>query len=68
MEKAWNAEVQSALASCIALGVASAGIKDAVKKAGGFERLRIRAEIPDSGAKKRYAEGWVVVKIVKLEG
>lgn len=68
VEKAWNAEVQSALASCIALGVASAGIKDAVKKAGGFERLRIRAEIPDSGAKKRYAEGWVVVKIVKLEG
>ena len=42
--------------------------KDAVKKAGGFEGLGIKAEIPDSGAKKRYAEGWVVVKIVKLEG
>ena len=68
VEKAWGKEVQSLLASCVALGVASAGIKDAVRKAGEGGNLRalgIKAEIPESGAKKRYAEGWVVVKVVK---
>jgi hypothetical protein len=68
VEKAWGREVQSLLASCVALGVASAGVKDAVRKAGeggNLKALGIRAEIPESGAKKRYAEGWIVVKVVK---
>ena len=65
VEKAWGREVQSLLASCVALGVASAGIKDAVRKAGEVQALGIRAEIPESGAKKRYAEGWIVVKMAK---
>lgn len=70
VEKAWGKEVQSLLASCVALGVAAAGVRDAVRKAGEGEEvnvraLGVRAEIPESGIKKRYAEGWVVVKISK---
>lgn len=70
VEKSWGREVQSLLASCVALGVAAAGIKDAVKRAGDgvdVRKLGVRAEIPESGGKKRYSEGWVVVKIVKAE-
>ncbi|KAJ4395377.1 N-alpha-acetyltransferase, non-catalitic subunit, partial [Didymella pomorum] len=32
VEKAWAREVQSAVASCVALGVAAAGVRDAVRK------------------------------------
>jgi hypothetical protein len=61
----WTKDVQSALASCIALGVAIAGVKSAVtKKTEGFE-LGAKVEVPESGAGKRYAEGWVVVKVLK---
>lgn len=67
VEKAWAADVQSLLASCVALGVASAGLKDAVKKAGGVEGLGVKVEIPVGGEKKRYAEGWAVVRVVKVE-
>ncbi|KAH6642587.1 amino-acid N-acetyltransferas-like protein subunit Mak10 [Boeremia exigua] len=68
VERVWSSEVQSLLASCVALGVAAAGVKDAVRKAGSdgdVRALGIRAEIPESAAKKRYAEGWIVVKVVK---
>lgn len=67
VEQAWGKDVQSALASCIALGVAIAGIKGAVAKNEGLESgsLGIKADVPDAGGGKRYAEGWVVVKIVK---
>jgi hypothetical protein len=70
VEKAWGREVQSALASCIALGVAAAGVKDAVRKAGegaDLSALGIGVEIPESGG-KRYAEGWVVAKVIKTGG
>lgn len=67
VEKAWAKEVQSQLASCIALGVAVAGVRDAVGKRGGEDEkaLGLKIEVPESGAGKRYAEGWVVVKVVK---
>ena len=68
VDKAWNKNVQSALASCVALGVAVAGVKDTVTKkdttaVGGS--LGVQVEIPESGAGKRYAESWIVVKIIK---
>jgi hypothetical protein len=67
--KAWGKDVQNALASCIALGVALAGVKDAVmkkgKEVGEIRDLGIKVEIPEAGVGKRYAEGWVVAKIVK---
>lgn len=65
---AWGRDVQGLLASCVALGVASAGVKDAVRRAGrggDVRALGVRAEIPQSGVGKRYAEGWVVVRVVK---
>ncbi|CAO2648320.1 Nn.00g075870.m01.CDS01 [Neocucurbitaria sp. VM-36] len=71
VEKAWNRDVQSALASCIALGIAVAGVRDAVlKKEDGFaggdgEGLGVRIQVPESGMGKRYAEGWIVVKVLK---
>jgi hypothetical protein len=65
VEKTWGKDVQNALASCIALGVAVAGVKDAVMKKGEGEKLAVKIEVPESGAGKRYAEGWVVVKVLK---
>ncbi|KAJ4378829.1 N-alpha-acetyltransferase, non-catalitic subunit [Didymella sp. IMI 355093] len=68
VEKSWGLEVQSAIASCVAIGVAAAGIRDAVRRAGesgDVKNLGVRVEIPESGGKKRYNEGWVVVKIAK---
>ncbi|KAF1363780.1 amino-acid N-acetyltransferas-like protein subunit Mak10 [Lizonia empirigonia] len=65
---AWRRDVQGLLASCVALGVASAGVKDAVGRAGrggNVRALGVRAEIPESGGGMRYAEGWVVVRVVK---
>jgi hypothetical protein len=64
VEKAWAKDVQSALASCIALGVAVAGVKDALVKQGDG-KLGVKIEVPESGVGKRYAEGWVVVKVLK---
>jgi hypothetical protein len=65
VEKVWTKDVQSALASCIALGVAIAGVKSVVTKKGKGEELGVKIEVPESGVGKRYAEGWVVVKILK---
>jgi hypothetical protein len=64
VEKAWSKDVQSALASCIALGVAVAGVKDAVVR-NGIAEVRVKAEVPEGGVGKRYAEGWVVVRVLK---
>jgi hypothetical protein len=47
------------------LGVAVAGVKDAVGKREDGGGVRVRIEVPGCGAGKRYAEGWVVVKVVK---
>lgn len=67
VEKAWAKDVQSALASCVALGVAVAGVKDAVmKRTSEEEGLGVKIEVPESGAGKRYAEGWVVVKVLEV--
>jgi hypothetical protein len=63
VEKSWVKDVQSNLASCIALGVAVAGVKDGIKTGG--EKLNVKIEVPEAGAGKRYAEGWVVVKVLK---
>jgi hypothetical protein len=65
VEKTWGKDVQNALASCIALGVAVAGVKDAVMKKGEEDNLAVKIEVPESGAGKRYAEGWIVVKVLK---
>jgi len=67
VEQAWNKEIQGILASCVALGVAVAGVKSAVQhiEAGG-ENVAIRVEIPGPGAEKRYSEGWVIPKLEKL--
>jgi hypothetical protein len=63
VDKAWTKDVQSALASCIALGVAIAGVKGVVAKKSEKEGLGVKIEVPESG--KRYAEGWIVVKVLK---
>jgi hypothetical protein len=65
VERTWGKDVQNALASCIALGVAVAGVKDAVMKKGEEDNLAVKIEVPESGAGKRYAEGWIVVKVLK---
>ena len=69
VEKAWAKDVQCVLASCVAAGVAVAGVKNAVKKKKKNEveerGLGINVEVPESGVGTRYAEGWVVVKVVK---
>jgi hypothetical protein len=46
--------------------VAVAGVKEAVGKMGEDWRLGVKVEVPESGGGKRYAEGWVVVRVVKM--
>jgi hypothetical protein len=68
VEAAWVADVQSALASCVAAGVAVAGAKSAVAEFKGEEEeeaVRLKVEVPPAGAGKRYAEGWVIAKVIK---
>ncbi|KAL6707119.1 N-alpha-acetyltransferase, non-catalitic subunit [Coniothyrium glycines] len=67
VDKAWSKNVQNALASCVALGVAVAGVKAAIvrKRSAVGRDLDIEVEIPESGAGKRYAEAWIVVKVVR---
>ena len=57
VESAWGKDVQAVLASCIALGVAVAGVKSAVTE-GKEDSLKIK--VPAMGVGKRYSEGWVV--------
>jgi hypothetical protein len=69
VSESWAREVQSKLASCIALGVAVAGVKDAVVKRGEDAtagELGVKVELPEAGGGKRYAEGWVVAKVTKV--
>ncbi|KAH9883027.1 hypothetical protein J1614_000394 [Plenodomus biglobosus] len=68
VKEPWGKGVQSALASCVALGIAVAGVKKAVVGVGakGGEGMGIKIEIPEAGQGKRYAEEWIVVKVVKL--
>ena len=83
VEKSWEREVQSAVASCVALGLGVKAMKDAVVGAGvgagneegeggeGTTRvdvgrgLGIRIEVPEAG--KRYAEGWIMPRVIKVE-
>ncbi|KAF2443542.1 amino-acid N-acetyltransferas-like protein subunit Mak10 [Karstenula rhodostoma CBS 690.94] len=65
VEQAWNKETQGMLASCIALGVAVAGLKSAVKDIEPSSGVQVKVEIPPAGADKRYVEGWIVPKILK---
>ncbi|CAN9356593.1 unnamed protein product [Alternaria alternata] len=69
VEASWSEEVKSLLASCVSLGLAVKGIKDAVMVGdeGGEEvGKRIEIEIPEAGAGKRYAEGWIVGKVSRV--
>ena len=67
VEEAWVKDVQSELASCVAVGVAVASLKSAAGAGEGEqgEKDRVKIEIPEAGSGKRYAEGWVVGKVVK---
>lgn len=67
VEKAWTKNVQNALASCVALGVAIAGVKDAVaeKNTTIGTALGIKIEIPEPGTGNRYCDEWIVAKVVK---
>ncbi|KAF2268902.1 amino-acid N-acetyltransferas-like protein subunit Mak10 [Lojkania enalia] len=63
VREAWDKEVQSTMASCVALGVAVLGLK----LAAGAEGPRgITIEFPTGGQGKRYHEGWVVGKVIKV--
>ncbi|KAF1966440.1 hypothetical protein BU23DRAFT_560254 [Bimuria novae-zelandiae CBS 107.79] len=65
VEQAWNKEVQGVLASCVALGVAVAGLKSAVQSIEPGGKAGIKMELPEAGNGKRYVEGWVVGKVAK---
>jgi len=60
VEQAWGKEVNGLLASCVALGVAVAGLKVAARDVGDGEKAKLSVEIPEAALGKRYAEGWVV--------
>jgi hypothetical protein len=60
VEQAWGKEVNGLLASCVALGVAVAGIKVAAKDVEEGGKVDVGVEIPGIETGKRYAEGWVV--------
>jgi hypothetical protein len=70
VESSWSKNVQNALASCVALGLAVTDIKDRIGEKGvvvdgAEDALGIRVEIPEAGVGKRYMDGWVVPKVVK---
>ncbi|KAF2788904.1 amino-acid N-acetyltransferas-like protein subunit Mak10 [Melanomma pulvis-pyrius CBS 109.77] len=74
VKEAWARDVKGVLASCVALGIAVAGVRSRVARSGGgikmevemgVQGLGIGIEIPLMGTAKRYAEGWVVAKVVK---
>jgi hypothetical protein len=60
VEQAWAKDVNSLLASCVALGVAVAGVKRAAQTAEEGGKINVAVDIPKAGDGKRYAEGWVV--------
>jgi hypothetical protein len=69
VEQSWNEEVKSLLATCVTLGLAVKGVKDGVmaevgERAGNVGK-GIALEIPEARTGKRYAEGWIIGKVVK---
>lgn len=66
VEQAWNNEVQGMLASCVALGIAVAGLKSAAQDIEAGQKAKVKAEVPEAGKRKRYVEGWIVAKVVKV--
>jgi hypothetical protein len=60
VEQAWTKDINGLLASCVALGVAIAGVKRASGEVKDGEKVDVGVEIPKAGEGKRYAEGWVV--------
>jgi hypothetical protein len=71
VEMSWNEEVKNLLATCVALGLAVKGIKDGVAgeaeaKAHADAANGIKVEVPEAGTGARYAEGWIVGKVVKV--
>jgi hypothetical protein len=66
----WDADIKGLLTSCVALGVAVAGVKGAVLaadlgKEGWISRLGITVVVPQTGPGKMYADGWAVPTVVK---
>ncbi|KAF2865661.1 Mak10 subunit, NatC N-terminal acetyltransferase-domain-containing protein [Massariosphaeria phaeospora] len=62
----WARDVQGGLASCVALGVAVAGVKSAVAGSSGGEQGDMSVGVRVELAGKRYSEGWVVARVVKI--
>ncbi|KAH6868851.1 Mak10 subunit, NatC N-terminal acetyltransferase-domain-containing protein [Alternaria rosae] len=73
VKASWEDEVKRMVASCVSLGLAVKEIKDCVVGEGGIKEEEkgdlcggFKMEIPEAGTGKRYAEGWIVGKVVKL--
>ena len=60
VQQAWGKDINGLLASCVALGVAVAGVKDAAREVEDGGTVGVGVEIPGAGVGKRYAEGWIV--------
>jgi hypothetical protein len=69
VNRSWEDEVKSMLATCVSLGLAAKEVRDVVtgeKDGDGGVGKGIRIDIPEAGTGKRYAEGWIVGKIAKV--
>jgi len=70
VQRSWESDVQSLVASCVALGLAVKGVKDGVVSAAAGSNegeglvlgKGIRIEVPEAG--KRYSEGWIVPRVL----
>jgi hypothetical protein len=68
VEQAWAKDINSLLASCVALGVALVGVKREAQTAEAGYSVNFSMMIPKAGEGKRYAEGWVVGAVVEELG
>ena len=50
---------------CLGCGSSGSICSSSGSSGSGSESLGIKVEVPEAGTGKRYAEGWVVVKILK---
>jgi hypothetical protein len=69
VNRSWENEVKSMLATCVSLGLAAKEVRDEVTgetDGDGGVGKGIRIDIPEAGTGKRYAEGWIVGKIAKV--
>ncbi|KAG9195803.1 hypothetical protein G6011_00924 [Alternaria panax] len=72
VEESWEEEVKRVVASCVSLGLAVKGVKDvvAVREGEGVGDgdigEGIKVEIPEAETGKRYAEGWIIGKVVRV--